>query len=329
MISTLFKIISKPAAKLSISLLIILVLLYNLPLADLWSNIRKVPLLVWIGVLSGFLCGHIIGTFKWRLLINFGKKKLPVLEAIRCYFAGLFANLFLPSLAGGDVIRAGMAIRYNKEKGITIFGSLLDRFIDTCSLAFIILVAAIFAPRFFQPQDQQILYSVLIIITVLAGIGVVLFFVPLPQVRFQKLTGLIQKVKQLITHIVKNPAKPLLAFFLSFCIQIGFILLNAYLANICGIHIPLLVWFLVWPLAKLSALLPISMGGIGVREVALAALLSRLLVPMADSVALGFLWESVLISGGIIGGGIYLILTNLSRLDAPSLVQVAEVKKGN
>lgn len=327
--SAFLKIISKPAVKLSVSLLIVLVLLYNLPLADLWNNIQKVPLLAWIGVLAGFLSGHIIGTLKWRLFINLGKKKLPMLEAIRCYFAGLFGNLFLPSLAGGDVIRAGMAIRYNKEKGITIFGSLLDRFIDTCSLAFIILVAAIFAPRFFQSQDQQILYSILIIITVLAGIGGGLFFVPLPEIRFQKLTGIINRIKQVIAHIAKNPAKPLIAFFLSLCIQAGFILLNAYLANICGIHIPLMVWFLVWPLAKLSALLPISMGGIGVREVALAALLSRLLVPIQDSVALGFLWESVLISGGIIGGIIYLILTNLSKLDAPSLVRVAEIEKGS
>lgn len=329
MISTFLKIISKPAVKLAVSLLIILVLLYNLPLADLWDTIQKVPLLTWIGVLAGFIFGHLIGTFKWRLLINFGKKKLPVLEAIRYYFVGLFANLFLPSLAGGDVIRASMAMRYNKEKGITIFGSFLDRFIDTCSLAFIIIIAAVLTPKFFQPRDQQILYSILILIIAFTGIGLLLFFVPLPQSKFQKVTGIINKIRQIINHIIKNPTKPFIAFVLSLCIQIGFILLNAYLAKICGIDIPLIAWFLVWPLAKLSALLPISMGGIGVREVALAALLSRLLVPMADSVALGFLWESVLISGGILGGIIYLILTNFSRLDAPSVVRVAEVKKGN
>ena len=33
------------------------------------------------------------------------------------------------------------------------------------------------------------------------------------------------------------------------------------------------VWLLAWPLAKLIALAPVSLGGIGVREVALATLL--------------------------------------------------------
>ena len=71
--------------------------------------------------------------------------------------------------------------------------------------------------------------------------------------------------------------------------------------------LPLHVWFLTWPLAKISAMLPISMGGIGVREVALAVLLGRFGIPFSSAVGLGLLWESVLIAGSGIGGGFYLL----------------------
>jgi hypothetical protein len=79
------------------------------------------------------------------------------------------------------------------------------------------------------------------------------------------------------------------------------------------------LWFLIWPLAKLSALLPISLGGIGVREVALAVLLGRVAIPAIDSVALGLLWNSLLISGSLFGGLLYIGLKYFSGRDLPTI----------
>lgn len=93
-----------------------------------------------------------------------------------------------------------------------------------------------------------------------------------------------------------------------------------------GIVLPLVLWFLVWPLAKLSALLPVSLGGIGVREVALAVLLGRLAIPMTDAVALGLLWNSLLISGSIIGGLLYIGLRYLPGGELPAIASILQYK---
>jgi uncharacterized membrane protein YbhN (UPF0104 family) len=323
MYKSVLKIVKQPIFRIAVSLLIISILLLTLPLQDLWGTIQKISIFSWLIVLIGFVAGHLMGTFKWRLLINMGKRKLPFWVALRCYFAGLFANLFLPSLAGGDIVKTGLAIRYNKEKGVTIFGSLLDRLIDTVSVVFVVFCAALLSPKFFQAQDQRIVYSVLALIFMVFLTGLMLLVIPTPQMKNEKIRNLINRIKEIVGHVFKNPAKPMIAFVISIGIQSGFILLTVYLANILQINMPLAVWFLIWPLAKLSALLPISMGGIGVREVALAALLSRLYVPVSDSVALGFLWESILISGGILGGILYLILTNVSGEKVPSLTSIS------
>ena len=107
--------------------------------------------------------------------------------------------------------------------------------------------------------------------------------------------------------MIKDPKRTLGALAISLSIQSGFILLNAILGTACKIDLPLHIWFLAWPLAKLSAMLPISLGGLGVRETALAFLLLSFGIPFSKSVGLGLLWESVLVAGGVVGGLSYFL----------------------
>ena len=56
------------------------------------------------------------------------------LEAVRAHGAGLFANLCLPSVVGGDVVRAGVVIRDHKRFENIALGSLADRINDSFAL---------------------------------------------------------------------------------------------------------------------------------------------------------------------------------------------------
>lgn len=310
---SILKLINKPAVKIAVSVLILICLLLWLPTHELLETLKKISFRSWFFVFAGFIAGHMLGAIKWRLLINMGKKPLPLLVCIKCYFAGLFANLFLPSLAGGDIVKMGLAIRYNKEKDTTIFGTLLDRIIDTAAVVFIIIVAALLSPQFLQPQDQKIVYSIIGVFLLMILLVILFTSIPADRIGNKKIKDLVSRARKILRIVYDQPARPILAFVFSMCIQVSFILLTVYLAFLSEIYIPIAFWFLVWPLAKLSALLPISLGGIGVREVALAALLSRLSIPVAESVALGLLWESVLIFGGLFGGAIYLILQKFTQ----------------
>ena len=91
-------------------------------------------------------------------------------------------------------------------------------------------------------------------------------------------------------------------------IQSSFVLLNAWLGGHIGVKVPLGVWFLVWPLAKVASLMPISLGGLAVREASLAGLLAPFGVPLALGVLTSLLWQTVLIAGGLTGGLVWLLL---------------------
>jgi uncharacterized protein (TIRG00374 family) len=123
MFSFFITIWKKPLFRIFISLSVLIILFSILHPSKLWHTIKQVPIELWIFAVISTLTVHFVGVIKWSLLINTTNNKLSLFPAYRCYFAGLFANLFLPSLNGGDIVRAGLAIKLTKEKEAT--GSLM------------------------------------------------------------------------------------------------------------------------------------------------------------------------------------------------------------
>ncbi len=109
--------------------------------------------------------------------------------------------------------------------------------------------------------------------------------------------------------MLRTPGTAIVALGLSLTIQGSFVLLNSALGRAVGIDVPLAVWFLVWPLAKIAGLMPISLGGLAVREATLASLLAPFGVPFAVGVVCSLLWQTVLIVGGLVGGLTWLALS--------------------
>jgi len=81
----------------------------------------------------------------------------------------------------------------------------------------------------------------------------------------------------------------------------------ALVARGLGVVLPLSVWFAVVPLVALAMVLPISIGGVGVREGGLAFLLAPAGVTAERAVAIGLLWFLTTIGGGLIGGLLFLL----------------------
>ena len=297
----------RPVARLLTSLCILGILVGSMPIPDLWITVKQVSPSLWGFVVLAFILGHCVGVVKWRLFINMGQSKLPFRATFQCYFAGLFANLFLPSIAGGDVVRAGLAVRFKGDKQAVIFGTILDRFLDASSLGIIILVGALYSPSSLAAEGRAVLLGLLLSVIIFV-LGVFMFLmIPIPSRVPRKLREWIEGTRNIIRELLKRPQRAFAGLFLALFIQSAFVLLNAVLGAACRIELPLYVWFLVWPLAKLTAMLPISLGGLGVREMALAVFLGQFGVPISSSVGLGLLWETVIATGGGLGGIFYFL----------------------
>lgn len=288
-------------------------LLLFLPWDVVRSAIARVPFSLWSAVLAGFVAGHLLGVLKWRVLVNAGGRPLRIGDAARCYAAGLFANLCLPSIVGGDVLRAALAARATGSPEAAILGGVVDRIIDIATLGILITGGGIFARDVLPGWGAQALT-----ITFIAAAVVLVVFLPLairrPLANWPKrIRRRIGRGLVALRSLARRPGRAVISLALSLIIQSLFVLLNVWIGRTLGIDVPLPVWFVVWPLAKAAGLLPISLGGLAVRDATFAALLVPLGVPLAVGVVASLIWQSVLIVGGLLAGLLWWIMAKRDR----------------
>jgi uncharacterized membrane protein YbhN (UPF0104 family) len=115
-------------------------------------------------------------------------------------------------------------------------------------------------------------------------------------------------LRRALRAVSRRPHILIFGWMLGVFIQTSFLVLTALLAISCGLVLPLRVWLFAWPLAKLAAVLPLTQGGIGVREAALVALLAPFGAAGPVVLAAGLVWEGVIIVGGLIAGAVAFLL---------------------
>ena len=297
------------------SALVLGLIFWFLPAGEVWEAMTRVPPGLWLLILACFVLGHVVAAFKWWLLTGSGAA-VSFVVALRAHFAGLVTNLCLPGLAGGDVVRAGLVLRGSTDKTRIALGSLADRLLDCFGLLLIAGAGAAFLLGDEAFSVVPLINVGLVFLLVLAAIVAFATVLPrLPLERFSfgnaALARLIGKVAEALRGFEAQPGRLMACLTLSVLVQSGFIVLNVALAGAVGVTASAAAWFFAWPLAKLIAILPVSLAGLGVREASLAALLAPLGGAPAPVVAAGLIWQTILIAGGLVGG-LALLLTTRS-----------------
>jgi len=309
--------------KFLISATLLALLLILLPWQQVREALGRLPPRVWAAVLICFLTGHALGVGKWRLFVNAGRAQLGRLDATLCYSAGLFANLCLPSIVGGDLLRMGLAGRFTRRHEAALWGGVMDRVTDMLALALLVCGGGIVARDALPGWGTQVL-TVAVVIVIGLGLLAAPFLLRRPLSRWpRRVRRPIGRSLVALRRLRRNPGTAGLGLGLSLVIQSGFVLANAWMGRSVGIDVPLAVWFLVWPLAKIASLMPISLGGLAVREASLAALLLPFGVPVARSVVCSLLWQTVLIAGGLLGGLVWLVLARVRHVPVSAHVTLA------
>jgi uncharacterized membrane protein YbhN (UPF0104 family) len=310
--------------KVAVSGILLTLIFVLLPWASVWAALKQLPPAAWLGVWAGFLFGHGLGVIKWRLFVNAGHATLRGVDAAQCYAAGLFANLCLPSIVGGDLLRMAMAGKFTRRPEAVLWGGVLDRLTDVSALAILVGIGGLFARNALPGWGSQLL-TVGIVLSVALGVFILPFVLRRPLKWWpKKIRRQIGRSLVALRRLGRRPKTALAGLALSVSIQASFVLLNAWLGHHIGVRVPLSVWFLVWPLAKVASLMPISLGGLAIREASLAALLAPFGVPLALGVLASLLWQSVLIAGGLAGGLVWLAL---SRRRGARLKEALDVAK--
>jgi hypothetical protein len=283
-------------ARLAIGFVVLgLLLAQRKTAAEVQHTFRQVPLWVMAGSVLAYWAGQMLSAWRWQILLKTRGIPVPFLVCCRIYLAGMFGNLFLPTSIGGDVLRTYLLTRAAKTDVPNATASvLMDRVTGFVALLLITVVGTLYSGA------RQQAMPVLIMGFVILGVFVGLLFVARRLSGREAPTGFLGKVHRIWSalsyYLEKDHRLGLLAAIgISIVFQSSQILLNIGLARAAGIHVvPFAAFFWLVPLMNLSAMIPLSIGGLGVRETFVVALLhgAGYEVPKGMAIAWSLLWQA-------------------------------------
>jgi uncharacterized membrane protein YbhN (UPF0104 family) len=188
----------------------------------------------------------------------------------------------------------------------------MDRVQDVGGLLGISIVGVLLLPGSLDFRSHKTLWTVAAVLCAggLFGVGS-LFAAPARKFPF-KLRRVMVKLRRGVLSMYRRPGRMFFCFCVGMLLQLALVAINYCLGEVTGLHIAFSLWLFAGPLAKLSGLLPVTQGGIGVREVALVSLLAPFGAPPVQTAAVGLTFQAIVITGGLIGGILALVMGRLS-----------------
>ncbi len=288
--------------RLAGTVLVLGFLLAQLDLADVLDAMLRTGLPLWLATLSVLVLGHLLASSKWQRLLNACGLSVTRRAAVRAHFAGLFANTILPSIIGGDAVRLGLVVREGSRLTAAATAGLADRATDVVALIVLATIGGAWVTL------ESVAIQILVYATgiLLAGLAVGLVSIRaldasrLPARPAKAVRGL----QAALDDLAQRKLAVVKALIAALIVQGAFASLNVWLGDAIGIGVPAAAWFVAWPLAKLVALTPVTLGGLGVREGAIVALLLPFGVDPNLAMAEALVWYTQMLGIGLFGGAL-------------------------
>jgi glycosyltransferase 2 family protein len=303
------------AVKFSVSIILLVVLFTRIDVAELWQTARlaSVPwLLVAILVYAVSTTGAV---WRWHLLLKAQRIDVTFLSALGSFLVATYFNNFLPSNIGGDVIRIGDMGRYANSKTLATTVVLMDRILGLMAL---VLVAALGATAIGRLHHVAApIWPVWLWAGFLAGAAATTPAVfapagfgrllrPLTIFHPEWVGGRITTLTAALARFGEEPKALVMAFVGAMFVQVA--LVFYYFAVAYALHLDIALWDLavVVPMSFVVQLLPVSVGGFGVREAFFSYYFHRIGQPIEDAVLLSLVAQATLMLFSLSGLATYL-----------------------
>jgi uncharacterized protein (TIRG00374 family) len=281
---------------LGVGLALLAALVYKSGPADFAQIIGTLEPGFWLAAFFLYLIAQLISCYRWHLLLKAEKIELPLRRLTIFYFLGMFFNLFLPTMVGGDAARGYAVYRASDKQESALVSVLVDRFcgmgaLMTIGFAAMLLSYSSVASTGVVGPLSFLMGLFLLSILLLVNVNILrtplkfIFRGPVPNWAM-KLVRVYEAFRVYGAHkeaLIK-------AGVLSFLVQGLGIVVYYFLARALGLTVPLIYFFLFVPIITAVSLIPITFSGLGVREGMALMLFSRIGVPAPVAISLTLSW---------------------------------------
>lgn len=277
--------------------------------ADLMGR-ASLPLMA--ATFAALLAANLVVALRWHLILSAAVPSPGPATLLKIVFVGLFFNQVLPTGVGGDAVRAWRCSKLDIGLGAAIRSILLDR---ACGYTVLVVVYAAALPSLLRllPEMRERAGVVVVLAAALAGLLalVLLDYLPRPLLRLRIIAPFAELSRE-CRRLFNYPRRCGAVLGLSVLGILFTIIAFKFIGDAVGSRLSIGIWAMVVPPVAFIQLLPVSLAGWGVREMALVVALGSFGVPAEAALAISVMMGFCLILIGLPGGLIWLAKWDIS-----------------
>lgn len=290
-----------PALKVAVALGLVIWIARKVDFSEGWAAVRTLSATTISVSILLLLLQALLSAWRWSLLSEMIGQRLKLSGAMKLFMQSLFYNQALPSPIPGDAARIFGAIKYGLTISEATLGVVIDRILTLFGLAVVALIGLLIM-RGFYGHDFPIPYLVELTALGVAGtIASTLIFIWRRHffVRFlpAKLHALNEALGAFLTH------RRMFGIFLLTLVIHGVSVVSLEIL-VLGLGLPL-DWgqaAAAFPPVLLIAMVPISVGGWGLREGGMIISLAVFGIGTTDAATLSVVFGLLQLVVGLAGG---------------------------
>lgn len=292
------------ALRLGISVGLLWLAVRNLSVDDMVKRLSAADRGYMVLAFAILLSITLLSSIRWRRVCCLLGCRLGRLEAWRVLMMANTLDQFLLNTSG-DGIKIWWLNRRGPSMTHAVSGTILDRVVG--AIALVLLIAA--GLPILVTLDHVGEHALVPAAMVLAGLsglaGLVAFnALPLPEFRFRANLAILSGATR--DFFLRRPSDAIVAMAAALGVHVSVVLVFATIGAAIGTDLPFGAYLLAIPPAMLVALLPISVGGWGVREGTVGVALGLAGATPADALLTSVLFGLGVASVGITGGLVWL-----------------------
>ncbi|MCI5223281.1 MAG: UPF0104 family protein [Candidatus Electrothrix sp. AR4] len=298
--------------KLLFSSALMFLLYRNIPVDDLSDLLASTEYAYLLPIALLLLLTTVLSALKWRLFLLADGVDIPLSTLTVTYLIGSFYNLFLPSNIGGDSYRIYDVAQKSRDAVRSAASVFADRFSGFLALVILsllssILVAREFANFIFFLGPLLILLLLLTILLALIKEKPIRLFLSITRLdRFPLLTALAEKFFLSFQCYGANRKLLTQVMIISFAFQLSVIFIVQLLALALHSQVSFFYFSAFVPLITLLEALPISIFGLGLRDVGYVFFFGWAGMTDVQTRSLALLFLATTVCYSLLGGLLYL-----------------------
>ena len=266
--------------RIIVGIVLITLLLWRFNITSIIDHIRHLDPLYTVYAIIAYLLFIIFSAWRWQILLEFKKFKIPFFRTLVVYFIALFFNNLLPTTVGGDVMRVVYTMKDRRADALATV--IVDRILGFIGLFLFALGAVVYL--MFDKQQTEFLPFIIIGLCVVTAITFVFFSERAYRIISPVITRIkIFRIGARLNHLHEAATDFGGAWGVIIACVVHSIIIQALLAiapffvmkGMQVSDVTIMAFFIYVPIINVVSMIPVSLNALGVREYTYVFLFER------------------------------------------------------